>query len=216
MTNEYKTVSSMLLTLRWRTSNENLSNTLIIFAIWPATRREIIFSITLEPEIFASTSAAGELQQAPSSLTLPALLSNVPNKLGFSTRGGVCAEHCCMSAIGLGLGQLGLGLKLFLLFLDSKDSRTWCISLMNSITPPIIDAWSPYKIKKKKKQIRLEIGLIKTLDVCVCVFVPFWYRNMGSKNVELWGVHSSVFFGFSPRLCETYWLVIWYLFVLIN
>lgn len=133
MTKEYRTASSMLLILRWRTSNWSISNTLIIFKIWPGIRFEIIFKTTFDPEIFASTSATGELQHAPSSLTC----SN-PIK-GQSSWGGVSC-----SCGGLGLGA-GLGLRLFLLFLDSKDWRTWCNSLINSIAPPIIDAWSPYK-----------------------------------------------------------------------
>lgn len=132
MTKEYRTASSMLLILRWRTSNWSISNTLIIFKIWPGIRFEIIFKTTFDPEIFASTSATGELQHAPSSLTC----SN-PIK-GQSSWGGVSCS------CGLGLGA-GLGLRLFLLFLDSKDWRTWCNSLINSIAPPIIDAWSPYK-----------------------------------------------------------------------
>jgi len=137
MTKEYRTVSSMLLIFRWRTSNESLSKTLIIFAVWPGIRREMIFKTTLDPEILASISARGELQHAPSSL--------------WSTW-----QVGCSSASGLGLGP-GLGLTLFLLFFDSKDWRTWCSSFINSITPPIIDAWSPYKhhiiytMKKEKK-----------------------------------------------------------------
>lgn len=70
ITKEYRTVSSMLLMFRWRTWNENFSNTLIIFTIWPGIRRDIILKMTLDPEIFASTSATGELQDAPSSLKL--------------------------------------------------------------------------------------------------------------------------------------------------
>lgn len=137
MTKEYKTVSSMLLMLIWRTSKESLSNTLIILATWPVTRREIIFNAMFEPEILASTSATGELQQASSSLKT--LESNPKGRVWWS---------CCWGLIGssssLGLGT-GLGLILFLLFLlDSNDCKTWCISFINSITPPIIDAWSPY------------------------------------------------------------------------
>lgn len=140
ITKEYKTVSSMLLMLRWRTSNEDLSRTLIIFTTWPGVRRDIIFKTTLDPEIFASTSATGELQHAPSSLTTRSWLWSINPKLNlglWSSWGGSSSSGC------LGLG-LGLGLRLFLLrLLDSKDCKTWCNSLMNSITPPMIDAWSP-------------------------------------------------------------------------
>lgn len=127
----YRTVSSMLLMFRWRTSNERLSKTLIIFATWPGILWEITFRITFEPEIFTSTSATEELQLAPSSLkewSVP-----IPEELSSWRSVG-----CCV----LGLGP-GLGLTLFLLFWDSKAWSTWCNSLMNSITPPIIDAWSP-------------------------------------------------------------------------
>ena len=129
MTKWYRTESSMLLMSRWSTSNESLSRTLIIFAAWPGILWEIIFNITLEPEIFTSTSATEELQVAPNSLKESA---PIPKEL--STRRVGCRV--------LGL-MPGLGLMLFLLFVDSKTSRTWCNSLMNSITPPIIDAWSP-------------------------------------------------------------------------
>lgn len=74
--------------------------------------------MTLEPEILTSTSASEELQVAP-------------DAIGGGGGGG-------------GSVVVGLGLKLFLLFLDSKASTTWCSSLMNSITPPIMDAWSPF------------------------------------------------------------------------
>lgn len=131
MTKEYRTVSSMLLMLRWRTSNESFSNTPIIFTIWPGIRLAITLSMTLDPEIFASTSATEELQHAPSSLKF-----SIPRGVWtWSPDWGVCTS-------GLGLGP-GLGLKLFLCFFDSKACRTWCNSLINSITPPIIDAWSP-------------------------------------------------------------------------
>lgn len=148
MTKEYRTVSSMLLIFRWRTSNESLSKTLIIFAVWPGIRREMIFKTTLDPEILASISASGELQHAPSSLTC----SNPKTLLLWSTW-----QVGCSSTSGLGLGP-GLGLTLFLLFFDSKDWRTWCSSFIKSITPPIIDAWSPYKhhiiytMRKRRKR----------------------------------------------------------------
>ena len=106
----------------------------IIFTIWPGILLEIVFRMTFEPEIFASTSAMEELQHAPSSFTFS-------NPKGPSGEGVACN--------GLGLGP-GLGLKLFLCFLDSSDCRTWCSSLMNSITPPIIEAWSPLIQHKKQ------------------------------------------------------------------
>ena len=132
----------MLLMFRWRTSNENFSNTLIIFTIWPGMRRDIILKMTLDPEIFASTSATEELQHAPSSLK-------------FSNPKGVSGWEVSCNALGLGPG---LGLRLFLRFLDSKDCSTWCSSLMNSITPPIIDAWSPLIWKNKKQNQRVKSG----------------------------------------------------------
>lgn len=135
MTKEYRTVSSMLLMFKWRISKDNFSKTLIILTIWPGILLEIVLRRTFDPEIFASTSATGELQHAPSSLKL---LSWIPKGLSGSWGLG---WNC------LGLGP-GLGLRLFLRFLASKDCKTWCNSLMNSITPPIIDAWSPFTIKK--------------------------------------------------------------------
>lgn len=139
-------MSSMLLMLRWRTSNESLSSTPIILAIWPDVLRDIIFNTTLDPEIFASTSATGELQQAPiaSSLLITWWWLSTPKlklKLVFWSSWGVDG-YCWGNTTGFGLG-LGLGLRLFLRLLDSKDCKTWCNSLMNSITPPMIDAWSP-------------------------------------------------------------------------
>lgn len=131
-TNWYRTVSSMLLMLRWRTSNERLSKTVIILETWPGILWEITFKITFGPEIFTSTSAIEELQLAPSSLK--ALLVPIPPEEISNWWSVGC------SVFGLGPG---LGLKLFLLFWDSNAWRTWCNSLMNSITPPIIDAWSP-------------------------------------------------------------------------
>ena len=128
-TKEYRTVSSILLMLRWRTSKDSLSKTPIIFGSWPGIRREMIFKTTFEPEIFASTSATDELQHAPTSTPF----SN-PNGLLSDPKATNCA---------FGLGP-GLGLILFLLRLfDSKDCNTWCNSLMNSMTPPIMEAWSP-------------------------------------------------------------------------
>ena len=134
MTKEYKTVSSMLLMLRWRTLNENFSSTAIILRIWPGIRREMILRRTLDPEILASTSATDELQHAATS---PAL-SN-PKGLWWSS--------LVLGSWSSGLGVLGpgLGLKLVLCFFDSKACKTCCNSLMNSITPPMIDAWSPLK-----------------------------------------------------------------------
>lgn len=135
MTKEYKTVSSMVLMFKWRTSNESFSNTVIIFTIWPGICFEITLSNTFDPEIFASTSATEELQHAPSSLKCSA-----PNELILISGG--CWGDNWGNSTGLGLG-LGLGLKLFLCFLYSKAWRTWCNSLIKSITPPIIEAWSP-------------------------------------------------------------------------
>lgn len=131
-TKEYRTVSSMLLMFRWRTSKESFSSTVIILTIWPGILRDIVFKITFDPDIFASTSATAELQHAASPLTFSS-----PKRLGHS---GWKVTGC--SGLGLGLGP-GLGLKLFLCFLDSKACRTWCNSFINSITPPIMDAWSP-------------------------------------------------------------------------
>lgn len=109
----------------------------MIFTIWPGILRDTVLSTTLEPdEIFASTSATGELQlAADSSFEL-----SDPKEGGGASDGGL---GCTNTGVGLGPG---LGLRLFLLFLDSNDCRTWCSSLMNSITPPIIDAWSPFHV----------------------------------------------------------------------
>ena len=133
----------MLLMFKWRISKERFSNTLIILAIWPGIRREITFKITFDPDIFASTSAIGELQHAaPSSLRS---FSIFPKGKGLWWSGWRLVVISCSGALGLGLRQgPGLGLKLlFLCFLDSKACRTWCNSFMNSIAPPIIEAWSP-------------------------------------------------------------------------
>lgn len=151
-TNWYRTVSSMLLMLRWRTSNERLSRTVMIFATWPGILWEITFRIAFGPEIFTSTSATEELQLAPSSLK--ALLVPIAEELWSNWWGGNAAAAGC-SAVVFGLGP-GLGLKLFLLFCDSRAWSTWCNSLMNSITPPIIDAWSPWNQTIEGKKNRRE------------------------------------------------------------
>lgn len=134
MTKEYRTVSSMLLIFKWRISKECFSNTLMIFTTWPGILRDTVLKITLDPAILASTSAMEELQHAPSSLTFSVL-----GIKEHDSDGGLS----CSGTLGLGTG---LGLRLFLRFLDSSDCKTWCNSLMNSITPPIIDAWSPFHI----------------------------------------------------------------------
>lgn len=107
----------------------------IIFTIWPGICLDTVFKTTFGPQIFASTSAMGELQHAPSSFTF----SNPRRPSG----GGVA-----IACNGLGLRP---GLKLFLLFWDSSDCRTRCNSLMNSTTPPIIEAWSPLKQYNENK-----------------------------------------------------------------
>lgn len=134
MTKEYSTVSSMLLMLRWRISKSSFSSKVIIFTTWPGTRFDSVRKSTFEPEILASTSAIGELQHAPSSFTI---FSESCDEL-LVIMGGDGLN--CSSDLGLGVG---LGLKLFLFFLASRECRTRCNSLMNSMAPPIIDAWSP-------------------------------------------------------------------------
>lgn len=146
MTKEYRTVSCMLLMLRWRISKESFSNTLIIFTTWPGILLEMVLNITLDPDIFASTSATGELQHAPSSLNKLLLLGSI----WLNGLSGVGLS--CNNGLGLGLGP-GLGLKLFRRFFASRDCRTWCNSLMNSITPAIIDAWSPFSNFHEKDYI---------------------------------------------------------------
>lgn len=58
----------MLLILRWRTWKDSFSKTEMIFTSCPTIRLETTLNTTLEPEIFASTLAWGELQHAPTSL----------------------------------------------------------------------------------------------------------------------------------------------------
>lgn len=137
MTKEYRTVSCMVLMLRWRISKESFSSTLIIFTIWPGILFEIVLNITFDPHILASTSATGVLQHAPSSLKLLLWVIN-----GLLSGVG-------LSCNGLGVVGPGLGLRLFRRFFASRDWRTRCNSLMNSITPAIIDAWSPFKFNYK-------------------------------------------------------------------
>lgn len=129
MTKEYRTVSSMVLMFKWRISKESFSKTAMILTTWPGILLDIVLRSTFDPEILASTSATGELQLAPSSLKV--LLSIVMIIFPKGLSGG----WNCLP---------GLGLRLFLRFLASNDCTTWCNSLMNSITPPIIDAWSPF------------------------------------------------------------------------
>lgn len=118
--------------LRWSISNASFSSRTMIFTTSPGLRLERVRMITLAPEILASTSAIGELQHALSSFTTSKLW-------GESTSG--CGNGSGRRGLGLGVG---LGLKLFLCFLASSDCRTWCNSLMNSMAPPMIDAWSPF------------------------------------------------------------------------
>lgn len=135
ITKEYRTVSSMLLIFRCRISRERFSNKLTIFTIWPGILRDTVLKTTFDPEIFASTSATGELQDAPSSLIFSCTTIDRSD----------CGVLGCSNGFGLGPG---LGLMLLRLFFDSNDCKTCCISLMNSITPPMIEAWSPYHIRR--------------------------------------------------------------------
>lgn len=120
-------MSSMLLIFRCRISRESFSNKFTILTICPGILRDTVLKTTFDPEIFASTSATGELQDAPSSLIFSCTIIERSD----------CGVVGCN--IGFGLGR-GLGLMLLLLFFDSSEFKTSCISLMNSITPPMIEA----------------------------------------------------------------------------
>lgn len=135
----------MLLMLRWRISKAWLSSTLMILTTCPGILLDSVRSSTLGPDSLASTSATAELQQAPSSLTTPRLPPPPPPSEGLlldAVRGDGVSWWPCLSCCGRGLG-LGLGLRLLRFFLASSDCTSCCSSLMNSMAPPMIEAWSP-------------------------------------------------------------------------
>ncbi|EEC79811.1 hypothetical protein OsI_21250 [Oryza sativa Indica Group] len=117
---------------------------------------------TLAPEILASTSAMGELQQAASSATscsccLFSSLGEMEDELPALLPAAAVGEQEVMRERGLGVG---LGLPppeadidageircacgcCLRFFWASSDCSSVCSSLMKSMAPPMIDAWSP-------------------------------------------------------------------------
>lgn len=154
-TKKNKTVSSMLLMLRWRTWKDSFSKTDMILTSCPSIRLQTTLNTTLEPEILASTLAWGELQHDPTSLKVLVVITFSMQLNGTLVVALVAAAaaNADGSSVCWSWGKEGR-FSVFRRFLDSRTCTNCCSSLMNSITPPIIEAWSPYNNTSQSSKTR--------------------------------------------------------------
>lgn len=145
----------MVVMLVWRILNCKSSNAAIALMSWPGLLRERIFIMASNPKSFTSTSAKQDLfsavsSRSPVSKSISLIWSFGKGKGGGNN--GVCG--CWLMAIEESPicrpppGAAAASPKILRRFCDSKHCRSCSNSLTNSIAPPIIDAWSPYKSAK--------------------------------------------------------------------
>lgn len=137
----------MVVMLVWRILNCKSSSAAMVLRSWPGLLLERIFIIASNPRSLTSTSAKHDLISAVSSRR------PLSNSISFNSsfgrgKGGNKGDWDGWIAIEvespMGRGAASLP-KSRRLFWDSKHWSSCSNSLTNSMAPPIIDAWSPYK-----------------------------------------------------------------------
>ena len=139
----------MVVMLVWRIERWRSSKAAIVMSNWPGLLFESILIMASNPSSLTSTSAKHDLFSVISSSSPPPPSSSVIFLVIMS--GWVWLATLVTGQeegfVGLVMSPVCLwpvSSKILRRFCDSRHGRSSSSSLTNSMTPPMIEAWSPY------------------------------------------------------------------------